>query len=399
MKISSVVHIHCFKALMLLALCLSGTLVWAQGNVLTPEDEAIAKMAKTIKEQSKDWEIPVNEHQEAAKAQAAQLFTELQKQTSEQLNLPEKQKPSGRVMFFVSHSLGKEGLDEVLYTASVTPDSMVVFRGLKDEKNFAKSVLEIQNHAAKQTPMANVVLDPTLFRDYAVSKVPTIVYLDEGKTNEVARVSGLSTPGWLLEKVKAGKSGDFGVRGPVEDILERDLIEVMQDKVAAIDWADKKEQAIKRFWEKQQFIELPRANKPRRRYLDPSILISDDIKDVDGKVLVARGTKINPLELKPFTQAVVVFDPLDAKQLALVDKQLPDLIKNHPRVTLIVTRFDRAEGWESYKTITDHFDAPVYKLTQDIYSRFDLEYAPAVITAQQNHFVIDELAPSDEEAP
>lgn len=379
-------------------MCIFGTLAWAQGNVLTPEDEAIAKMAKSIKELSNDWEIPINKHSESAKTQATNLFMELQKQTSEQLNLPDKNNSSGRVIFFVSHSLGPEGLDEILYTASITPEAIVVFRGLKDEKNFIKSVLEIQNLAAKQTPMANVVLDPTLFRDYAVSKVPTIVYLDKEKTNEVARVSGLSNPGWLLEKVKTGKSADLGVRGPVEDILERDLIQVMQEKVTAIDWANKKEQAIKRFWKNQNFIKLPKANKARRRYLDPSILISDDIKDDDGKILVARGAKINPLDLKAFTQAVVVFDPLDAKQLSLVDEQLPKLIKRHTRVTLIATRFDIDEGWQSYKTITDHFNAPVYKLTQDIYSRFDLEFVPSVVTAQQNYFVIDELATSEEEA-
>jgi len=377
---------------------LFSALALSEGSVLTKEDRAIAKNANTFRALSENWKIPINENEKAAKLQATRLFTELQKETSKLINLPSKKKPSGRVVFFASLSLGPEGLDDVIYAASKIPDSMVVFRGVRDVNKFAKSVFEIQSLAGKQSPMANVLIDPTLYRDYGITKVPTILYLNEEKTSEVARVAGLSNAEWLIRNVNAGNSGDLGVRGPVEDILEKDLIEVMQNKVAGINWVEKKENAIKRFWERQEFIELPRAPKSRRRYLDPSIIITNDIRDAAGNIIVFQGTSINPLELRSFTQAVVVFDPLDSRQLALVDEKLPELIKNYPRVTLIVTRFDRAEGWESYKSITDHFDAPVFKLTSDIYSRFDLEFTPVVITANKNHFIIDELAFTEEEA-
>lgn len=389
MKISSVVRTRCFKGFALFALWLSATLIWAQGSVITPEDEAIARMAKTIREQSKDWEVPLNEHHEAAKERAAQLFAELQNQN--QMSMQHKQRPSGRVLFFVSHSLGGQGLDDVLHAASLTADSMVVFRGVKDEKNFAKSVLEIQNYATRHTPIANVVLDPTLFRDYGVSKVPTIVYLDSEKANEIARVSGLSKPDWLMQKVGAGKSGDLGVRGPVERISERDLIEVMQDKVAAIDWEEKKKKAIQRVWSNQKFIELPKAVRDRTKLVDPTIVISRDIRDAEGNVLVAEGTRINPLALKEFNQALVVFDPNDGEQLRLVDGIQKELSKRYQRVTLIVTRIDVSNGWQSYKSITDRYNAPVYKLTPDIYSRFELEHVPSVVTSAGEHFRIQEI--------
>jgi len=392
------VHIRYSRVIVFVLLGLFSALALSEGSVLTKEDRAIAKNANTFRALSENWKIPINENEKAAKLQATRLFTELQKETSKLINLPSKKKPSGRVVFFASLSLGPEGLDDVIYAASKIPDSMVVFRGVRDVNKFAKSVFEIQSLAGKQSPMANVLIDPTLYRDYGITKVPTILYLNEEKTSEVARVAGLSNAEWLIRNVNAGNSGDLGVRGPVEDILEKDLIEVMQNKVAGINWVEKKENAIKRFWERQEFIELPRAPKSRRRYLDPSIIITNDIRDAAGNIIVFQGTSINPLELRSFTQAVVVFDPLDSRQLALVDEKLPELIKNYPRVTLIVTRFDRAEGWESYKSITDHFDAPVFKLTSDIYSRFDLEFTPVVITANKNHFIIDELAFTEEEA-
>lgn len=397
MKVLLAGHIHYFNSALALVFLLFAMTVMANGSVLTSEDEAIAKMAKTIRAQTEGIELPVNTYDEEAKAQAAQLFEELRKQSSDLLQLPEKKKSSGRVIFFASHSLGEEGLEDILYTASTIEDSMVVFRGIKDESDFANSIFEIQRLAKMHSPMANVVIDPTLYRDYGINKVPTIIYLDEERSSEIARVSGLYQPKWLISKVNAGRKGDFGVRGPVEDVQERDLIEVMQDRVAKMDWDAKKEQAIERYWDKQRFIELPRAVKARIRHIDPSILVSDDIKDADGNVLIPKGTVINPLRVREFSQAVVVFDPLDEKQIALVDKKISEISQSHPQITLIVTRFDRSDGWKSYKEITDHFNAPVFKLTPDILSRFNLEYSPSVITAEGLNFVIEELASVGEE--
>lgn len=391
-------HILCSKRLLVATLlCIYAGIVSAAGNPLTSEDKAIAEMAKSIRAQSKDWALPVNEHQAEATRQAASLVEELKKPTAENIGLPDRPKPGGRIIFFVSFSMGQEGLLDILDTAALTNDSVVVFRGIRDEKDFAKSVAEIQSLAAKQTPMANVVIDPTLFRDHNIKKVPAIVLLDESKASVLAQVSGLSNPSWLTSKVDSGHLGDFGVKGDVVEIAERDLIEVMKEKVANIDWEKKKQAALTRYWERQQFNELPRAPKARTRSIDPSIVVTDDIKDAEGKVIVPMGSRINPLEKLPFTQALVVFDPLDKKQMQAVDRRLPTLVKRFPRVTLIVTRFDRAEGWKSYTKITDHFDMPVFNLTNDVRSRFGIEYVPSIVTAEKFVFIVEEIGLSEDD--
>jgi conjugal transfer pilus assembly protein TraW len=91
---------------------------------------------------------------------------------------------------------------------------------------------------------------------------------------------------------------------------------------------------------------------------------------------------------------VVVFDPLDKKQIATLAKALPDIRKapGVQRITYIATRFDRDKGWDSYKEITDHFDTPVYLLTPDLVSRFELEVTPSIITAKDKKFIVRELA-------
>jgi conjugal transfer pilus assembly protein TraW len=63
---------------------------------------------------------------------------------------------------------------------------------------------------------------------------------------------------------------------------------------------------------------------------------------------------------------------------------------------LIATQFDRLDGWGSYRKVTDQFNSAVYKLTPDLISRFEIEYVPTVITSENKHFVIEELAFNEE---
>ncbi len=363
-------------------------------SILTPQDKAIAKDAERIKLLSSDWITPVNKHAQYGKEEARIVFDDFKKHRNKSLPQPDKKKPGGRVLIFASTSLGESSLEDLFSMASEHLEAVVVFRGVVDEKRFAKSIMAIQKFAARQSPVTNTALDPTLFIKYNITLVPTIVYLDEYQETEVARVVGLSNPKWLLDRVNQGEKGDMGTRGPVEEIAERDLIEVMKEKMATIDWSDKKEKAINNFWKKQEFINLPRTRIANTRHVDPTILITADINDADGNAIILQGTKINPLEMKPFTQAVIVLDPLDKIQVELIDKHISNLNKAHSTVTIIVTQFDKDKGWDSYKAITEHFDKPVFKLTSEIVSRFELNSLPVIITADNNNkvFIVKELA-------
>ncbi|TDX26798.1 glycyl-tRNA synthetase beta chain [Modicisalibacter xianhensis] len=304
-----------------------------------------------------------------------------------------------KTLVFASLSLDGQGLDDLLEAASQMPETAVVFRGLPDGMKFSEGIAWLQQMAAQYDPMPNIMLDPTLFRRHNIQSVPTIVMLDAPSSNdsakraEVARVAGLTDPHWLAERVERGQGGDLGNKGPLAPVEERDLIEVMQERVMAIDWEAKKEQAIERFWSNQNFLWLPTANQPRTRRIDPRVYVTEDITDAEGQVLVAQGTYINPLDLRPFTQAVVVFDPLDRKQVELLDEMLPEIAKREgvQSTTLIATQFDSLDGWDSYRSVTDHFEAPVYLLTPDIVQRFEIERLPSVITSDGKAFVVEEL--------
>ena len=375
---------------------------------LTDEDMEIVRKSKEIAESAQaaempDWLRTDNAKFSAAHQEAKELVQQLQQTDPTMKRMDELAKAKTRFSnqkVVVFASLGSQGLKDLLDMASGNPDVLVVFRGIPENANLGEAMLEIQQMAAERDPVPNIVINPVLFTEYNVTSVPTIIVRKEQSVlpgelpEEVARVAGLSNPAWLLRQVEAGTDGDLGVRGPVESISEPDLIELMKKRFAKIDWEEQKRGAVKNFWNKQNFRELPEAHKDRVRELDPTVYISEDITAPDGTLIAKQGDLINPLDVAPFTQAVVVLDPLDEDQVARVKEALPRInqVPGVTRITYIVTRLDREEGWDSYTKTTDTFDAPVFLLTPDVAQRFELEYVPSIITAQGKRFVVEELA-------
>ncbi|WP_024608559.1 TrbC family F-type conjugative pilus assembly protein [Pseudoalteromonas sp. TAB23] len=382
----------------------------AQQSPLTKEDMEFVNKSKRIIENAQASKVPEwlrtdNEKFASAHNEALELVKQLQQtdptmKQMDELSKAKRRFSNQKIVVFASRSLGEQSLKDILGMASQNQDVVVAFRGIPQEANLGEAMLEIQNVASGYSPMPNIVINPVLFTEYNVTSVPTIIARKEQSViagqlpEEVARVLGLSNPNWLMNKINSGETGNLGIRGPIESISEPDLIELMKDRYAKIDWEEKKQNAVNNFWKKQTFRELPEAHNDRIRELDPTVYISKDITTPDGTLIARKGDLINPLNLTPFTQAIVVLDPLDKDQVKRVKEALPRInkIPGVKRITYIVTRLDKETGWDSYTKTTDTFDAPVFLLTPDVAQRFELEYVPSIITAQGKLFKIEELA-------
>ena len=334
-------------------------------------------------------------------------------------------------LIFVSYSMPESELMDVLSWASSEKQTLVVMRGVPEGQSIPQGILNIQRLAAKLDPVPNITLDPTAFERYSVSVVPTIVALTKEQAQEralvpmkelpaneqqakgllqqatedakeqagkpqaqvLAKVSGISNPKWLRDQISAGHTGDLGTHGPTLDIAEPDLIEVMKQRVAKIDWAQKRQAALDNFWNGQRYVELDRAFLPRTRRIDATVVATGDIKTSTGDFVARAGDRVNPLKTRPFTQAIVVFDARDKKQVELIAQRLPE-IRAEPgvqRTVLITTGLDKDDGWDGYKAVTEKLDGPVFLLTPDVRDRFALEKVPSIITADASHFVVREI--------
>lgn len=194
--------------------------------------------------------------------------------------------PLGEQTFiFISYSLSDSEIKSILERQKSRKDVTLVMRGVPDGMNIPDGVQRIQNLAAEVKPPVPIIIDPALFREYGISRVPAVVRAmrspetlgvtpDQTKPRRiatlVAKVAGLDNDEWLKKQIEAGERGDLGLQGNTKEIAEPDLIEEMKRRVALIDW-QKKDEAAKRFWKKKEFKVFPTASEERLREIDPTI--------------------------------------------------------------------------------------------------------------------------------
>jgi conjugal transfer pilus assembly protein TraW len=90
---------------------------------------------------------------------------------------------------------------------------------------------------------------------------------------------------------------------------------------------------------------LSPATTARSFTYDPSMIVDRDIKDRDGRLIVAGGTRVNPLNVLPFKQTYVFFDADRKEELEYVLKTYP----NRADVKLVMVRGAPLEAMKKYQ--------------------------------------------------
>lgn len=293
--------------------------------------------------------------------------------------IAETQRPSGNeIVLFVSWSMGDAALAESLATASAT-GMTVLFRGIPDGDNFPKAFLRIHQLVPGVDPVPNVLIDPPKWAEWGIDTVPTMVLTHNG--TPIARVRGLTDPAWLQQEVSAGRKGDLGTRGPTAVPSERDLMAVLQEKAAGIDWESKRESAIQSYWDRAELQVLPHVTRPEDRRITLASRVTKDIVTPEGVVIARAGDIIDPLRARPFTQRLVIFDATDKDQMAFAAAQARD----HRNTVLMTTDLDRSAGWDGMREINAQLGSSVYLLTPDIRDRYRIRSVPSVVYQSEEY--------------
>ena len=349
----------------------------------------------------------------------------------------EPSQPKAETYVFVSYGLGDVVLNDILKRHAGRDDVTIVMRGIPQGVSLGEGIKHMQSLASQYTPIPHIVLDPTLFAAYDVKAVPKVVRVEGGeglalaafaqKADQsshakaaprhaplIAEVSGLANDEWLQRQIEldhctVSKPCRYGEQGPVVAIAEPDMIEEMKRRVAAIDWEKKKAEAMKRIWTNQAFDELPTAAKTVRRVLDPSIHVVNDIVDANGLPIRRAGEVVNPLDARPFTSILVIFNPKCEAEMTAVLAHVKRLrAEGHTSFIYMATALDRSvttadqtlgPGWAHYEAVCDRLDSHVYLLTPEVRDRWDVRVTPTFVSADNvaKRFIVDELAPPDQE--
>lgn len=131
-------------------------------------------------------------------------------------------------------------------------------------------------------------------------------------------------PGSLLAK-------DMGTWGELYPVAEEDMLTTIQTRLKAMENSGEMAREQEAF--KQRVIENTLRPKPVKglhiaqenstHYIDPSLTISEDLKDHEGRVFARKGQVINPLDTVPFTETLYFIDADNPQQLSWMKAQKP----------------------------------------------------------------------------
>lgn len=394
----------CFKAVLLAVLVSGPALAEEGGYALSEEDRAMINQSMKIMEDAKSGkmeipDIPVPSPQliqqtrelfginspmvtalpvEAVSPQAPKMY---------QKTLLPLEKQYERFIF-VSRSMPDAEMRAALEEASDT-GAEVVFRGINPGENIKSALVHFRKIVMKMESPPSVVINPLVFQDFNVDAVPAMA-IRSGLDS--IWVEGLLSMQWLKDRMDRGDRGFQGIRGPVHAVAENDMVEEIKARIAKLDMEKIKDKAFKNFWKaKGRFLPLPQAKKNTTRDFDPSVLVTADILDHNGGVVVRAGSRINPAAILTLTKTIVVFDATNKKNLEFVDGIVKAKEKEGRGVILISTTLDTEDAWKNLSTLQSRYRRQVYLLTPEIRDRFGIAAVPATIVASGKVLKIKEF--------
>jgi len=186
---------------------------------------------------------------------------------------------------------------------------------------------------------------------------------------------------------------DLGVIGPTYSIAEPDLLVELQTKLSEKARTGELQQLERAA--RQRIVAgiqtpppvpgLARSERSRTFYFDPSVVVGESIIDARGHVLVAAGTRTNPLDVVSLSQPLLFFDGSDPGQV----RQAKALIERYGgKVKPILTA-------GSYLHLMRRWRISVYYDQQGaLVQKLGIREVPALVSQEGKRLRIDTLAPT-----
>lgn len=182
---------------------------------------------------------------------------------------------------------------------------------------------------------------------------------------------------------------DLGVIGPVYPIAEPHLLEVILSKLREAssngDLARLQHDAqerIKRETEQPAAIKgIRKTLQTRTFYFDPSIAIDHPITDAEGRIVIAAGTRVNPLDVVSLSKPLLFIDAREKEQV----ERASTLLTTQSHIKVILTG-------GSYMELMRRWQRAVYFDQQGVLTtKLGIRHVPAIVTQDGKRLRIDEM--------
>jgi conjugal transfer pilus assembly protein TraW len=183
---------------------------------------------------------------------------------------------------------------------------------------------------------------------------------------------------------------DLGVIGPVYAIAEPSLLEVIQAKLRQmqangdLSRLQRESQArIRREVEQPVPVAgITKTTRARSFHFDPSIEVPYPILDAEGRVIVAPGTRVNPLDTVSLSRPLLFIDARDSTQLDQAQRLLGE---RKGQLKLILTGGSYLDLMRRWKL------AVFYDQQGQLSTQLGIRHVPALVTQDGKRLRIDEL--------
>jgi len=184
---------------------------------------------------------------------------------------------------------------------------------------------------------------------------------------------------------------DLGVRGAVWPVEEPDLLDEIEKRLgnmkASGELARMRREAVESARERIEAPPRVAGIRPARfiriRRFDPSVTIERDIIAHDGKLIAARGTRINPLEKHPLTRDLLFIDGTRQVEVAWA------IAREKPSVIVLL-------AGRPLELMRAHGRAFFFDQGGRLARRFGLAATPSLLEAEGSFLRITEVPLEDE---
>lgn len=175
---------------------------------------------------------------------------------------------------------------------------------------------------------------------------------------------------------------ELGTWGELYPVAEEDMLSTIHNRLKAMEESGEmareqdafKERVIRNTLRPKPVTGLRIARDNTTHYIDPSVTVSEDLKDHEGRVFARRGQVVNPLDTVPFTDTLYFIDADNPAQLAWMKAQKPGTLTYR----VILVNGDIREA-------TKALDTRIY-FDQDgtLSQKFGLKAIPARVTLAED---------------
>ena len=171
---------------------------------------------------------------------------------------------------------------------------------------------------------------------------------------------------------------DFGTFGQTFPIKEEDLLDYLQKQKTQKSLSSIKDRLLAMAQNPAPVKGVFEATEYHRFFIDPTFTAQQDIKDAQGRIVIKKGTSVNPLQKISLSKGLLFFDGSKSSHVKWAREQKGDF-----KWVLVAGKPIDLESQEGQ---------PVYFDQQGHYlSRFNINHIPAKITQKGLVLEVEEI--------